>query len=296
MPEPSFDKWTSLFLLFAFQSMLSGGVLSGCAAGNRPANRSLALLLLSFALTLVDYELYWTHYNLVFTWYAGIGAACPFFSGPLIWLYGRHGGRRKSRRMDAPHLLPFAYCLVYMARFLTGEAKRQFILHGPQDWPAEKALDMASHGSRSSTWRPSSQPIAFLTWGIATYARLDPGLADALHRICDPFWSYFALSAHAVLQPSMGLQYLLRHGRVHSVHRGLRIRSTGRFRRACGPEVREDTTLFRATRTRAYTRGGNRAVRVFGAAHAIRTALPGQCHPPGDPRPSNWHNETCPFR
>lgn len=147
MPEPSFDKWTSLFLLFAFQSMLSGGVLFWMRRGNRPANRSLALLLLSFALTLVDYELYWTHYNLVFTWYAGIGAALPFLFGPLIWLYGRRiAGDANPRRMDAPHLLPFALCLVYMAPwFLTGgEAKRQFILHGPQDWPAwRKALDMA---------------------------------------------------------------------------------------------------------------------------------------------------------
>jgi AraC-like DNA-binding protein/heme/copper-type cytochrome/quinol oxidase subunit 4 len=118
LPVPSFDRWTTLFCLFAFQSLLVGAVLFLHRRGDRPANRALGLLLFLFAITLFDYELYWTHYDLYFPAFAGISAAFPFLFGPILLYYMRRILRPAPwRAKDLLHVLTFALDIAFLLPF-----------------------------------------------------------------------------------------------------------------------------------------------------------------------------------
>ena len=87
--QPSFDKWTSIFLVAALQGVFLSLILYRHQKGNRTANRMLSLIIALYSITLISYVAYWTGYSKVYEWMNGWTDAFPFLFGPLTYLYVR---------------------------------------------------------------------------------------------------------------------------------------------------------------------------------------------------------------
>lgn len=105
---PSLDTWTSIFLLIASQGLFTGIILWVNRRGDKRANRYLATILFLFAITLVEYVLYWSHYLPYFRYFANISLSFPFLFGPLLYFYFRQLLKKQSLNwLDLGHFLPF---------------------------------------------------------------------------------------------------------------------------------------------------------------------------------------------
>lgn len=108
MPKPSFDSWTSIFLFFAIQGILTGTVFLFIKRGQHRAFRYIGVLLLLFGLCLADYVQYWTGYCFEFPALAGFSFPLIFIFGPLLYFYFRSCLLGVSfRTKDLLHLLPW---------------------------------------------------------------------------------------------------------------------------------------------------------------------------------------------
>lgn len=177
LPDASFDRWTTLFCLFIFQGLLVSAVLFSHQRGDRTANRALALLLFLFAITLFDYELYWTHYSLRFPAFAGISAAFPFLFGPILLFYLRRITRPAPfRPRDLLHLLPLVLYIAYLLPFyFAGREEKLATMLGdlrPESW--RQTLNIAI------PWLMVLHMTlyAVFAWGAARGA----GLLNGMHR------------------------------------------------------------------------------------------------------------------
>ncbi|MEM8895626.1 MAG: helix-turn-helix transcriptional regulator [Bacteroidota bacterium] len=108
--EPSFDHWTSLFLIAACQGIFLAILLLRRGSNE---NRFLSALILSFSLCLVYYVLFWTGYYKVLPRQLGLAQGLTYLFGPLLLLYVQ--GVKSYRRYDFLHLAPFA---LYTFRYL----------------------------------------------------------------------------------------------------------------------------------------------------------------------------------
>lgn len=128
VPVPSFDTWTSLFLFVSLQALFVAVALFYLKGTQVQANRILAFLLLTFAIVLFSYVLYWTNYNQVFPYLNGWFHPLLLVSGVLFYLYVRNiVNRRKLTKIDLLHFvipLVVAICLlpVYIDNF-SGERR-----------------------------------------------------------------------------------------------------------------------------------------------------------------------------
>lgn len=116
---PTLDTWTSIFLLVAGQGFFLSVLLFSTIKRQERANLWLGLLIFAFALTLVDYVGFWTNYNHLFTWFAGIYEPLAFLLGPLLYIYLKELGTSKyDLRKAWPHFVPFFLILLYRLPFL----------------------------------------------------------------------------------------------------------------------------------------------------------------------------------
>ncbi|WP_420581531.1 helix-turn-helix domain-containing protein [Reichenbachiella sp.] len=86
---PSFDTWTSLFLFVSLQALFVFIALFNLKGAQSQANKILGFLLLTFAVILFSYVLYWTHYNRQFPYLNGWYHPLLLISGVLFFLYVR---------------------------------------------------------------------------------------------------------------------------------------------------------------------------------------------------------------
>lgn len=114
--EPSFDTWTSLFLFVALQALFVFIALFNLKGAQSQASKLLAFLLLTFAVVLFSYVLYWTNYNVEFPYLNGWFHPLLLLSGTLFYLYVRNiVNQQKLRRQDGLHFvipLLVALCLL----------------------------------------------------------------------------------------------------------------------------------------------------------------------------------------
>ena len=89
-PAPSFDTWTSLFLFVSLQALFVAVALFNLKGAQAQANKILAFLLLTFAVVLFNYVLYWTNYNQEFPYLNGWFHPLLLLSGTLFYLYIRN--------------------------------------------------------------------------------------------------------------------------------------------------------------------------------------------------------------
>ncbi|GJM33742.1 MAG: hypothetical protein DHS20C18_27430 [Saprospiraceae bacterium] len=83
--NPSFDTWTSLFLIAVGQGLFLTLVI--ILKGWRKANILLGALFFVFSLMLLQYVLFWTNYVQVFPHFLGIVVLAMYLLTPLLYLY-----------------------------------------------------------------------------------------------------------------------------------------------------------------------------------------------------------------
>ncbi len=110
---PSFDTWTSLFLLaVAMGIFLFITILFNKTKRNLP----IAFLVLAFSGILFQYVLYWTRYQSVFPYLALLPHLCYYTTGPLLLLYITNLYKREVQFNFALHFLPaFLVLITFMA-------------------------------------------------------------------------------------------------------------------------------------------------------------------------------------
>lgn len=108
--EPSFDHWTSLFLIAACQGIFLSILLMSRRA---VATNLLAGLVLSFSLCLTYYVIFWTGYFRVLPWQLGAAQGLTFLFGPLLLVYLR--STRSKAEIAIWHFIPF---VLYLSNYL----------------------------------------------------------------------------------------------------------------------------------------------------------------------------------
>ncbi len=131
MITPSFDTWTTIFLFAAIQGIFVALVLMFIKKENKLNNAIIALILLLFSITLVEYVLYWTKFQIYFPHSISISAAFPFLTGVLLyWYFRKIFNNVGITRKDLIHLLPFACYLIFLLPIYLSSAdvKYQWLL------------------------------------------------------------------------------------------------------------------------------------------------------------------------
>ncbi len=105
--KPSFDSWTALFLFVVMQAIFLLLVLLAVKGNNRYGNVILAVLVLTFAITLFSYVLYWTQYNAYFPYLNYWYEVLMLLGGPLFYCY------LCSRLLEAPTAINLKYHLLF---------------------------------------------------------------------------------------------------------------------------------------------------------------------------------------
>lgn len=86
-PLPSFDTWTSGFLLAVAMGLFLFILL---ISGRNKKSYPIAFLVLAFSLILFQYVLYWTRYENSFPYLMLLPPVCYYATGPLLYLYFRN--------------------------------------------------------------------------------------------------------------------------------------------------------------------------------------------------------------
>ena len=138
--QPAFSAWTILFLMAAGQGLFLSFLIFVNKKNRQLPNILLGLFILMFALTLIDYVGFWTHYNIHFPNFANSWQIFVFSFGPLLFLYFKTLNLEQGLSWkDAWHFLPmlilfFLLKLPFMAlsmtskiNFLTGTYDEEFV-------------------------------------------------------------------------------------------------------------------------------------------------------------------------
>ncbi len=83
---PSFDTWTSFFLLVSSLGFFLAAILS-LNKSNRSNNLPIILLILGFSFVLVQYVLYWTNYGSIYPYLYFFDSSWYLAFGPLLYIY-----------------------------------------------------------------------------------------------------------------------------------------------------------------------------------------------------------------
>lgn len=121
-----------LNLLGAAQGLFLGVVLLSIKGGNRVANRILAALVFTIALTVAGAVTRTMHYDFIFPHLSRIHDPFPFLAVPLIFLYIKTLTSRKSvfPKKEFLHFIPFILCVGYLIPYYlqSREAKLQYLI------------------------------------------------------------------------------------------------------------------------------------------------------------------------
>ena len=107
--QPSFDTWTSIFLLAAAMGLFLFVIL---ITTRIKKNYPIAFLILAFSVILFQYVLYWTKYENILPYFRLIPSICYFLTGPLLYLYFLNLFFKKPKFNYYLHFLPAALALL----------------------------------------------------------------------------------------------------------------------------------------------------------------------------------------
>ena len=129
---PSFDVFTTGYLLGAVQALLMAIVLLSIKGGNRMANRLLGAVLLIVALVSASKILYLSQHIVRVPHLARTHQPLAFIMGPLLLFYAQAvtSGSFSFKRKHALHFIPFVAYAAYTVPFYLQSAayKRQFLI------------------------------------------------------------------------------------------------------------------------------------------------------------------------
>ncbi len=110
---PSFDSWTSLFLVAVFMGIF---LFFSILLSKNKKTIPIAFLILAFSLILFQYVLYWTNYMVVIPYFKLLPHVCYYCAGPLLYLYFLNLYKKEVSFNYAMHFLPaFLVFITYVA-------------------------------------------------------------------------------------------------------------------------------------------------------------------------------------
>ncbi len=115
-PIPSFDTWTSLFLIVSSLGFFLSIVLSIHKTG-RKNNLPVILLILGFSFILLQYVFFWTNYKLVYPYFYFFDSSWYLAFGPLLYTYLSRF-YSKSLRPSLYHFFPAILSAIINAYYL----------------------------------------------------------------------------------------------------------------------------------------------------------------------------------
>ncbi|MCF6133381.1 helix-turn-helix domain-containing protein [Flavobacterium wongokense] len=125
MKEPSFDNWTIIFLLFSFLGFITSILIQFQNGQNRIGKFLISLLLVLFSLTLVDYVLYWTRYQIYFPHFAGLSGFFFLLFGPIVFLYVESVQKHSINSRSLLHFIPFCTAMLIHIPYLIQAANQK---------------------------------------------------------------------------------------------------------------------------------------------------------------------------
>lgn len=186
-PAPSFDTWTTVFLISIAQGFFTAFVLWRWRRGHRSANRLLAALLALFSISMLEYVLYWTRYLYQWPHFANVSVELPFLYGPIVWLYLRtiYEGKPLGKK-DLWLFLPFvATSLIFAEWYWSNTATKQAVIGGQAQFAWNGRLLQAQFYARLA-WM-----LGFAAWNLA-YVLRQPRIGDTAR------WARWLAGAHVV--------------------------------------------------------------------------------------------------
>lgn len=136
--EPSFNSWTTIFLLVAIHGIVLSSIFFFRKKGRQKPNILLGTFLFLFSIMLVEYVSFWTNYNLIFPHISGISLSFQFLFGPLIFLYALSVLKPNNQwKWEYLHFLPFLVHLIYISPgyFFSSSDKTELLLQQAQAEP-----------------------------------------------------------------------------------------------------------------------------------------------------------------
>lgn len=109
MQQPSFDTWTSGFLIAVAMGLFLFGLL---LSTKNKKNNPIAFFVLAFTLILFQYVLYWTGYQFKYPYFIYLPTVCYYLTGPLLYLYFLQLYHKKPPASFILHFLPAAMMLI----------------------------------------------------------------------------------------------------------------------------------------------------------------------------------------
>ncbi|MDX1940376.1 MAG: AraC family transcriptional regulator [Saprospiraceae bacterium] len=162
MDAPSFDTWTSLFLIVAAQGLFFS-FLFGYRTWQKPSSFGwLIALLCLFSISIIEYVLYWTRYQIYLPHSMGISATFPFLYGPFLFFYFNevfHPDQKINRKWL--HFLPFIIgTLLYSPMYFASTATKI-------DWM------LGTPTSYNWQWIPFVQIAQLIAYGIIFFVKFN---------------------------------------------------------------------------------------------------------------------------
>lgn len=110
---PSFDSWTSLFLLASAMGIF---LFITIIFSKNKKTLPIGFLVLAFSLILFQYVLFWTRYETVFPYLQLLPHLCYYTTGPLLYLYFLNLYKKEVSFNFGLHFLPaFLVLVTYLA-------------------------------------------------------------------------------------------------------------------------------------------------------------------------------------
>ncbi len=121
--DPSFDTWTSLFLIAAGQGCFLSVLLF--LKKEIPGSRYLGWIILLFSFTLVEYVAFWTGYRFEFPHINALSDSFAFLFGPLFYFYIRNvlGSEPTSGYQKLLHGIPALGLIIYRTPYYLLDAE-----------------------------------------------------------------------------------------------------------------------------------------------------------------------------
>ena len=114
MNQASFDTWTSIFLIAAFQGCFLSFIIWKQKEENHHGKNYLTILVGLFSVMLMYYVSYWTGYNRYLNYFDGIFLTIPFSFGPIVFAYHRKLIQKDLSASYVIHFIPLALHLTWV--------------------------------------------------------------------------------------------------------------------------------------------------------------------------------------
>ncbi len=197
---PSFDTWTSIFLLVSSLGFFLSIILSSSKNG-RVNNLPITILILGFSLILIQYVFFWTKYESLYPYVYFFDSSWYLVFGPLLYGYITQFYSR-SFKIKWYHFIPFMISFLLNAYFLV-------IANGFQDLDQHKDQVLFSiFWSFRSPWLSALSLVIYITI-IKDFISFHENEKESLYEITRNKWSTLLINLFSIFTLSYISYYIL---------------------------------------------------------------------------------------